>query len=108
MCGFNLLNESNQWDLYENDYLKYSIKKLYTTNKFMNTGQKIDVLLPFSKQTYYTEYLMNLEYITNVFNDNYAETFFTIDWLFFGSFLIILIITGVMVKLTSKNDSSNS
>lgn len=71
---FNLLNESNQWDLYENDYLKYSIKKLYTTNKFMNTGQKIDVLLPFSKQTYYTEYLMNLEYITNVFNDNNFTT----------------------------------
>jgi len=67
---FKLLEKSNEWNLYENDYLKYSIKKLYTANSFNNTGQKIDVLLPFSKQTYYTEYLMNIGYINNVFNDN--------------------------------------
>lgn len=67
---FKLLEKSSEWNLYENDYLKYSIKKLYSTNSFNNSGQKIDVLLPFSNQTYYTEYLMNIDYITNTFNDN--------------------------------------
>lgn len=67
---FKLLEKSNQWNLYENDYLKYSIKKKYNTNKFMNTGQKIDVLLPFSNTQYYTENLVNLEYVENTFNDN--------------------------------------
>lgn len=71
---FNLLEKSNEWNLYENDYKKYSIKKLYTSQSFNNTGQKIDVLLPFSKETYYTEFLMNIEYITNVFNDNEFTT----------------------------------
>ncbi|NBV29418.1 hypothetical protein EBS02_10500, partial [bacterium] len=71
---FKLLEKSNEWNLYENDYKKYSIKKLYTSQSLTNTGQKIDVLLPFSKQTYYTEYLMNIEYITNVFNDNEFTT----------------------------------
>lgn len=67
---YKLLENSSVWNLYENDYLKYSIKKLYTTKSFNNTGQKIDVLLPFSKQTYYTEYLINIDYIKNMFNDN--------------------------------------
>ncbi len=68
---FNLLQETNEWNLYENDFLKYSIKKLYNNStKINNTGQQIDVLLPFSNNTYYTEYLINLDYLTNVFNDN--------------------------------------
>lgn len=67
---FNLLNTSNEWNMYENDFLKYSIKKLYNSNKFNNTGQKIDVLLPFSNNKYYSEYLINLDYLINVFNDN--------------------------------------
>lgn len=68
---FNLLNNSNEWNLYENEFLKYSIKKLYNSNdKLNNTGQKIDVLLPFSNNKYYSEYLINLDYVTNIFNDN--------------------------------------
>ncbi len=67
---YKLLEKSNEWNLYENNYLKYSIKKKYKVNQFMNTGQKIDVLLPFSNTQYYTENLINLEYLTNVFNDN--------------------------------------
>jgi SAM-dependent methyltransferase len=71
---FKLLENSNEWNLYENDYLKYSIKKNYKTDKFMNTGQKIDVLLPFSNTQYYTENLINLEYLQNLFNDNNFTT----------------------------------
>lgn len=67
---FKLLDKSNEWNLYEKNHLKYSIKKLYASNSFNNTGQKIDVLLPFSKHTYYTEYLINIPYITSMFNDN--------------------------------------
>ena len=33
-----------------------------------NNGQKIDVLLPFSNNEYYTEYLVNIDYVSNVFN----------------------------------------
>jgi hypothetical protein len=29
-----------------------------------NVGQQIDVLLPFSNDKYYTEYLVNIDYIT--------------------------------------------
>ena len=67
---YNLLENSDIWNLYENNNLKYSIKKLYKSKKFENTGQKIDVLLPFSNGTYYTEYLMNLDYILNIFDKN--------------------------------------
>ena len=67
---YKLLEKSNEWNLYENNYLKYSIKKKYNVNQFMNTGQKIDVLLPFSRTQYYTENLINLEYLQNTFNDN--------------------------------------
>ncbi len=67
---FNLLQNSDTWNLYENDFMKYSIKKLYSSTNLTNTGQKIDVLLPFSNNTYYTEYLINLDYLNNVFNDN--------------------------------------
>jgi SAM-dependent methyltransferase len=73
---FKLLENTQQWDLYDNnsDYLKYSIKKLYTSKNLNNTGQKIDVLLPFSKQKYYTEYLINIDHVNNVFNDNNFTT----------------------------------
>ena len=67
---YKLLEKSNEWNLYENNYLKYSIKKKYNVNQFMNAGQKIDVLLPFSRTQYYTENLINLEYLQNTFNDN--------------------------------------
>ena len=33
-----------------------------------NNGQKIDVLLPFSNNEYYTEYLVTIDYVSNVFN----------------------------------------
>ena len=67
---FKLLENSTEWNSYdENNNLKYSIKKLYNTDKFLNTGQKIDVLLPLSN-SYYTEYLVNLDYVFDIFNEN--------------------------------------
>jgi SAM-dependent methyltransferase len=71
---FKLLKETNEWNSYENNNLKYSIKKLYKSESLSNFGQKIDVLLPFSKDTYYTEYLVNLEHVTNIFNSNNFTT----------------------------------
>lgn len=65
---FKMLKETEEWNSYENNILKYSIKKLYKSDSLTNYGQKIDVLLPFSDNTYYTEYLMNIQHILNVFN----------------------------------------
>lgn len=71
---FNLLENSNEWNLYEKDFLKYSIKKKYNSKSFINTGLEIDVLLPFSNTNYYTENLININYLTNTFNDNGYST----------------------------------
>ena len=71
---FKLLKETNEWNSYESNNLKYSIKKLYKSESLSNFGQKIDVLLPFSKDAYYTEYLVNLEHVTNIFNSNNFTT----------------------------------
>lgn len=67
---FKLLKETNEWNSYENNNLKYSIKKLFKSESLTNFGQKIDVLLPFSKDTYYTEYLVNIDHVSNIFNNN--------------------------------------
>lgn len=69
---FDLLNssETNSWNLYENDILKYSIQGLSSEKEFLNFGQKIKVLLPFSNNEYYEEYLMNIDFINNCFIDN--------------------------------------
>lgn len=68
---FKLLEDTNIWNSYDNNNnLKYSIKKLYNSDKFLNIGQKIDVLLPLSNNKYYTEYLVNLDYVFDVFNNN--------------------------------------
>ena len=65
-----LLNEnSGTWTVKSGDQIKYSIKKTDTTQETYSTtvlepiGQKIDVLLPFSNDKYYTEYLVNIDYI---------------------------------------------
>jgi len=60
----NLLEENNgEWTVKVGDKIKYSIKKKYKENHITNIGQKIDVLLPFSKNTYYEEYLVNIDTI---------------------------------------------
>lgn len=64
---FKLLEKNNSWNVREGEVLKYSINKKYTSNKFENIGQQIEVLLPFSGGEYYTEYLVNYDYILKEF-----------------------------------------
>lgn len=67
---FNLLKDTKQWDVSENNVLKYSIKKQYKSDTLTNHGQKIGVLLPFSNNEYYNEYLVNLDYFFNLSEKN--------------------------------------
>jgi len=63
---FKLLStiaEGQEWTVYENQIIKYSIRKLYSSNTLENNGQKIGVLLPFSRGEYYEEYLVNTTYL---------------------------------------------
>jgi hypothetical protein len=60
---FDLIGEDSEWNSYMDDSkqeLKYSIKKLYRSATFTGSNQKIDVLLPFSNGTYYSENLINI------------------------------------------------
>ena len=67
---FNSLKNKDVWDIREGPVLKYSIKKKYKSNNLEQTGQKIDVILPFSGGRYYTEYLVNFDYLLNEFKSN--------------------------------------
>jgi hypothetical protein len=67
---FNLLSDSKNWNSYDKDQLKYSIIKKYDDDIFLNYGQSIDVLLPFSNNEYYTEYLINFKELKSVFESN--------------------------------------
>lgn len=81
---FDLLKNKDAWDVREGEVLKYSIKKKYTSENIESTGQQIDVLLPFSAGKYYTEYLVNYDYILKEFSKN---GFIIEDKGDFGSFL---------------------
>jgi ubiquinone/menaquinone biosynthesis C-methylase UbiE len=62
-----LLNaNAGNWTIKNNHgEIKYSIKKQYKTTLLESIGQKVDVLLPFSKEQYYSEYLVNIDYISS-------------------------------------------
>lgn len=61
----DLLEKNNgKWIVMSGDKIKYGIKKKYSNNVLEDTGQKIDVLLPFSKDTFYEEYLINIDFIS--------------------------------------------
>ena len=64
------INENESWDLYENDTLKYSIKKLYNNSDENEFGKKISVIHPFSAGNYYEENLLNLTKIVDTFKEN--------------------------------------
>ena len=64
---FELLGDQMQWMGEENNKLKYSIKKKYTSDTLMEINQPIDVLLPFSGNNYYEEYLVNINYLISLF-----------------------------------------
>ena len=64
-----LLNENKgEWTVKQDSAIKYSIKKQYSVNFLDPIGQKIDVLLPFSNDSYYSEYLVNIDYIVEEFS----------------------------------------
>lgn len=56
-----ILKENNgEWTKKVNDEIQYSIKSEYEEQFLEDFGQQIGVLLPFSKNKYYSEYLVNL------------------------------------------------
>jgi len=63
LCG------ENGWDSVENGELKYSIKKV-KNNSSNSVGEKIKLILPFSRGEYYEEYIVNLNWLKNTFEDN--------------------------------------
>lgn len=66
-----LLNEnSGNWTIKVGNEVQYSIRKQYDVSFLDNIGQKIEVLLPFSKSAYYQEYLVNIDYIAEEFAAN--------------------------------------
>lgn len=91
-CGESIYNlfkklkisTGDKWELYENDILKYSIERRYSSNNLEYCGQKIGVLLPFSMGKYYEEYLVNVGAITKEFKKRgfKRESFETLDKVF--------------------------
>jgi hypothetical protein len=61
--------ENESRDMFQNDALKYSIKRLYSSEQLQNLGQKIGILLPFTRGKLYEEYLVNLDYLSQVFRE---------------------------------------
>ena len=61
------IKKDQSWDLIEDDYLKYSIKKLY--EKENDYGDQIGVIHPFSMGEYYSENILNLDLIIKSFKE---------------------------------------
>lgn len=57
------IDEDQAWTIYDHEVVKYSIKKLYSSKKLEQMGQKIGVVLPFSNGEYYEEYIINTSYL---------------------------------------------
>jgi SAM-dependent methyltransferase len=51
--------EGGSWDVREDETLKYSLRRLYSSETLEAAGQRIGVLLPFSSGQYYEEFLVN-------------------------------------------------
>ena len=65
---FNLLKKNNgEWKSKEKD--KFLIRAKYNDKKMKRAGQKISVLLPFSKGDLFDEYLINIEYFSLEFKN---------------------------------------
>lgn len=65
---FNLLQSNRgEWNHFEGEKLKYSLKQEYLSTEFTGDNQKIKVLQPFSEDTYYSEYLVNHDILEKEF-----------------------------------------
>jgi len=62
-----MIKIGSSWKVYENDVLKYSLKRNYKTNTLEAAGQSIGVLMPFSDGQYYDEYLVNTDRLAEEF-----------------------------------------
>lgn len=63
----DLLNENNgDWTVKTGQDIKYSIRRKAKKDELAEHGQEIEVMLPFSQNEYYREYLVNIEYIAQV------------------------------------------
>lgn len=67
---FKLLQDKDEWELRENNRVKYSIKREFTSKEFTKMDQSIGVMLPFSNNQYYSEYLVNFDYLQTVFEEH--------------------------------------
>lgn len=67
---FNMLKDRSEWIVSEQDTIKFKIKKLYTDDTMTEAGQKISVMLPFSKGRMYDEYLVNPKVLINTFKEH--------------------------------------
>jgi hypothetical protein len=65
---FDLLLNTDKYEISVDSKIIYSIKKKYRTVEFTGLGNKIDVLLPFSNDEYYTEYLINIDLVKSAFH----------------------------------------
>ena len=63
------IKKGQSWDAREDGVLKYSIRRMYADSRMTGTGQKIGVLLPFSRGELYEEYLSNIEHLTKNFRN---------------------------------------
>lgn len=59
--------EGASWDEREAGTLKYSIRRLYREKSMLPAGQRVGVLLPFSRGEYYEEYLSNVVELRKIF-----------------------------------------
>ena len=55
------------WDSFQDEALKFSIRRQYAEGELTSAGQKIGVLLPFSDGNYYEEFLVNVRVLTDAF-----------------------------------------
>ncbi len=67
---FDKLKKTKEWSVRDGDRVKYSIKRAFNSDTMTDLGQAVDVLLPFSAGNYYTEYLVNYDYVQMVFEAN--------------------------------------
>lgn len=66
---FNKVMETGKYELSESDVVKFSIKKMFNDTTLESSGQRIDVLLPFSNNKYYTEFLVNIDVLKSEFQN---------------------------------------
>lgn len=100
---YEKLQNSSEYKLDEDGIVKFSIKKMYSDNILTSAGQKIEVLLPFSNNTYYSEYLVNTDALTEEFSkqgfklhahrgfgDIYTDTLSDVDKEYLSLFTLIV------------------